>query len=1102
MGKIRVYELAKELNLGNRELLKKLQDFGYQIRSHSSTLEDFQVREIKERIQGKRSQAISEATGRPTVIRRRKQSTAPEPGFGPDSSLESEPEDEGALEGTLADDLGEGASVSSAGTEAEGWSEEAEAEPLQFKGEPDDVEPERPIQADSGRPVEESRGSADLKPGAVEQPEDVVSLAETPASVRAREPGKKVEDQGDDAVVEAGSPGTPPLVDEEKGNLEAPRGAMSEVVEMPVIMEAQPGPDVMDKKVQDAQAMEINEAKKAPVSEADQMAGQVVESTSTEAPPEASAHQEQIKPKERMEKSSPGSGPPKKGPAEPHAPREPKLKQKVKKIEKTTAEPARIISRPAPPAPPPPPAPPVQSAPPARTERPAEPPVPSGRVERTFEPSPGRPPQGRPNDFSPDQGARRRPPFAPSPQGRFERPGGPPRSPMPPSAPVSWAMADETSAAAEARKSKKKKKTKEAASQIEDGARKKIVRRKEIIEKTELYDSGGWERPGRARKAARAVKKTKKTEITVPKAIKRRVKVVDSITVADLAKKMGIKSQDIIKKLMTMGVMAGLNQGIDFETAVVVAADFGYEVEQGAFVEEDILNVEDTLTTDLAHRPPVVTVMGHVDHGKTSLLDAIRKTNVIGGEAGGITQHIGAYHVEVKGGLITFLDTPGHEAFTSMRARGAQITDIVVLVVAADDGVMLQTREAADHARAAGVPIVVAVNKIDKPEADPDRIRRELADLNLVPEAWGGDTIFVELSAKTGHGVEELLELILLQSEMLELKASHQGRAQGRIVEARLDKGRGPVATVLVQSGKLRPGDPFVCGAQFGKIRAMFDDKGRRIEEAGPSIPVEIQGLNGVPQAGDEFVVVEDEKRAKQVSQHRQLKQRESELIKTSKLTLENLFDNIKEGGIKELNLVIKADVQGSLEAIIDALQKLGTEEIKVNIIHSSTGAISETDIMLASASQALVVGFNVRPNAKVADLGEQENIQIRYYDVIYKLIEEIKEAMAGMLEPIHQEHVLGRAEVREAFHVSKVGTIAGSSVSDGKIQRGAKARLIRDDVVIYDGRIISLKRFKDDAKEVTSGYECGIGLENYNDIKIGDIIEAYMIEDVAATLD
>ncbi len=626
------------------------------------------------------------------------------------------------------------------------------------------------------------------------------------------------------------------------------------------------------------------------------------------------------------------------------------------------------------------------------------------------------------------------------------------------------------------------------------------ARRRDVVERTDLYSEGDWER---VRRRSKGVKKIKsKAETTVPKAIKRRIKVDEVITVSELAHRLSIKAGDIIKKLMTMGVMAGVNQALDFDTATLVAAEFGYEVEKSAFDEDNILQVEYQQASPEATRPPVVTIMGHVDHGKTSLLDYIRKTNIQSGEAGGITQHIGAYHVKAGGRHITFLDTPGHEAFTAMRSRGAQVTDIVILIVAADDGVMPQTKEAADHAKAAGVPIIVAINKIDKPAADVDRVRREIMEIGLVPEAWGGDTVFVEISAKTGLGVDELLDMILLEADILDLKARPDGPARGRIIEARLDKGRGPVATVLVQEGLLKQGDTYVCGVFYGRIRGMLDDQGGRVTEAGPAIPVEVQGISGVPQAGDEFIVLEDEKQARQVSQHRLLKQRESELTQTSKLTLENLFDNIKAGAVKGLNLIIKTDVQGSLEAIADAVMKLSTPEMKINIIHQSTGAVSETDILLASASNALIICFGVRPPAKVQEMADAEHIQIRYYDVIYKLIDDIKEAMAGLLDPVRSEKVLGRAEVRMTFTVTKVGTIAGSYVTDGKILRGARARLLRDGVVVHDGRISSLKRVKDDAREVASGYECGIGLENYNDVKISDVIEAYQIEETAATVD
>ena len=655
-------------------------------------------------------------------------------------------------------------------------------------------------------------------------------------------------------------------------------------------------------------------------------------------------------------------------------------------------------------------------------------------------------------------------------------------------------------AEAENRRRDKKKKGVQSGGRFEEDGASKNSRRRDVVERTDIYSDGDWDR---VRRRGKNLKKSKvKAEQSVPKAIKRRIKVDEVITVSELAHRLSIKAGDIIKKLMSLGVMAGLNQALDFDTATLVASDFGYEVEKSAFDEDNILQLEYNDASPEAPRPPVVTIMGHVDHGKTSLLDYIRKTNIQSGEAGGITQHIGAYHVTAGGRNITFLDTPGHEAFTSMRSRGAQVTDIVILIVAADDGLMPQTREAADHAKAAGVPIIVAVNKIDKPAANPDQVRREMMEIGLVPEAWGGDTVFVDISAKTGLGIDELLDMILLQADIMDLKARPDGLAKGRIIEARLDKGRGPVATVLVQEGMLKQGDTYVCGVFYGRIRAMLNDQGERVDAAGPAIPVEVQGISGVPHAGDEFIALEDEKQARQVSQHRLLKQRESELIQTSKLTLENLFDNIKAGAVKGLNLIIKTDVQGSLEAIADALMKLSTSEMKIQIIHQSTGAVSETDVLLASASNALVICFGVRPPTKVQELADAEHIQVRYYDVIYKLIDDIKEAMAGLLDPVKSEKVLGRAEVRETFMVSKVGVIAGSYVTDGKILRGARARLLRDSVVIHDGRISSLKRLKDDAREVASGYECGIGFDNYNDIKIGDHIEAYQIEETAATVD
>ena len=629
--------------------------------------------------------------------------------------------------------------------------------------------------------------------------------------------------------------------------------------------------------------------------------------------------------------------------------------------------------------------------------------------------------------------------------------------------------------------------------------KKKIsFRKKAVLEKADLYDKkvrrGRRERVFRKGKVAM---KGEKPVITTPKAIKRRIKIDEAIMVSELAKRMGIKASEVIKHLMSLGIIASLNQAIDFETASLVASEFNYEVEKASFEEEEIIQSKKDDIRQLKDRPPVVTIMGHVDHGKTSLLDAIRQTNVIGTEAGGITQHIGAYYVSVNDRQVVFLDTPGHEAFTAMRARGAEITDLVVLVVAADDGVMPQTIEAINHAKAAGVPILVAVNKIDKPDANPERVQRELAEYGLSPEAWGGDTIFVNVSAKEKIGIEELLDMILLQADVLELKANPDKLARGHVIEARLDPGKGPVATVLVQEGTLHAGDAIVCGLHYGKLRAMVNDRGNRLDKAGPSMPVEIQGLSGVPMAGDEFVAVADEKLAKQVSSHRRQKHRMRELVRSSKLTLEKYYEQMKGGLVKDLNLIIRADVQGSIEALADALHKLPSTEIKVNIVHSATGAITESDIMLAAVSKAIILGFNVRPNPKVKELANEQGVDIRFYDVIYNVVNDIKAAMAGLMEPTYKEHILGRVEVRQTFNIPKVGTIAGCYVTEGKIQRGQPVRLLRDGVVIYDGKISSLRRFKDDVKEVQSGYECGLGIENYNDIKVGDVIECYYMEEI-----
>lgn len=593
----------------------------------------------------------------------------------------------------------------------------------------------------------------------------------------------------------------------------------------------------------------------------------------------------------------------------------------------------------------------------------------------------------------------------------------------------------------------------------------------------------------------------KKTEITVPKAAKRVIKIADAISVGDLSQRLGIKAGDIIKKLMDLGIMATINQFIDVDAATLVSNNFGYEVESIAPQEELLLEETSETQGELKTRPPVVTVMGHVDHGKTSLLDAIRKTNVAAGEAGGITQHIGAYHVHLDKGDITFLDTPGHEAFTAMRARGAKVTDIVILVVAADDGVMPQTIEAINHAKAANVPIIVAINKIDVPGAEPNKIRQALTEHGLVSEAWGGDTIFAEVSAKKGIGIKELLELILLQAEVLELKANPNKPGKGAIVEAKLDKGRGPVATVLIHEGIVKTGDAFISGVHSGRVRAMISDWGKKVEEAGPSMPIEVLGLSGVPEAGDVFAVVRDEVTAKQIAGIRFKKKQEAELKKTAKISLTELYEKIKQGEVKELGLVVKGDVHGSVEAVKEVISKLPTDAIKVNIIHSAVGGITEGDVMLAAASNAIVVGFNVRPEPKAQALAEKEGVDLRLYSIIYELADDIKKAMEGMLAPTIKENILGRAEVREAFRVSRVGTVAGCYVTAGKILRGSKVRLIRDNMVVYDGKMASLKRFKDDVKEVASGYECGIAIEGFNDIKVGDIIESYQMEEVAAKL-
>ena len=639
-----------------------------------------------------------------------------------------------------------------------------------------------------------------------------------------------------------------------------------------------------------------------------------------------------------------------------------------------------------------------------------------------------------------------------------------------------------------------------------------ITKRKRIEERMLVEDEGEGEkveekevgvssRPFRPMKKKVVLKTPKKTEVTVPKPIKRIIRIAEVIAVGDLAKRMGVKGGELIKKLMEMGVLVNINQLIDSDVASLVASEFGYEVEKVSLERQEVLERKEDLPDQLKPRPPVVTIMGHVDHGKTMLLDAIRKTNVVGGEAGGITQHIGAYDVELEKGHVVFIDTPGHEAFTAMRARGAQVTDVVVLVVAADDGMMPQTKEAIDHARAAKVPIVVTINKIDKPTANSEKVKKDLSDYGLIPEQWGGNTLFAEVSAKQKTGIKELLDLILLQAEVLELRANPDKPARGVIIESKLDKGRGPVATLLVQEGTLKTGDAFIAGSHYGRVRAMLNDRGQKIAETRPSIPVEVVGFTDVPEAGGTFIVVSEERMAKQISLYRQEKLREKELSKLSKVSLEELYDKIKKGEVKELNVIIKADVQGSIEAVKEALKKISTEAVKVNILHDAVGGITETDVNLASASNAIIIGFNVRPGSKAQSLAEQEQVDVRTYSVIYDAITDIKNALEGLLEPTYKEHVLGRAQVVQVFNIRKIGTVAGSLVIDGKVVRGSHARLLRDNVVVYDGRISSLRRFKDDMKDCGQGLECGIGIENFNDIKLGDVIESYDFEEVQTRL-
>lgn len=595
----------------------------------------------------------------------------------------------------------------------------------------------------------------------------------------------------------------------------------------------------------------------------------------------------------------------------------------------------------------------------------------------------------------------------------------------------------------------------------------------------------------KARRAARLAAGKKTTD-------EEKIILVGRVTVAELAGRLNLTPSEILGKLLDLGIISNINQQLSEDILAIIAEEYDVKFVHNADPKEDELKsiVEEEAEGKLKLRPPVVTVLGHVDHGKTSLLDAIRETNVIASEAGGITQHIGAYSVEIEGRKIVFLDTPGHEAFTAMRSRGAQVTDIAILVVAADDGVMPQTIEAVNHVKAADVPIIVAVNKIDKPNANQDRVKQQLSEIGLQPEDWGGETIFVEVSALKKQGIDELLEMILLVAEMEELKASFTRHARGTVIEAELDKGRGPVATVLIQDGMMKVGDPVICGSIYGKVRAMFDESGRKVQSAGPSMPVEVLGFTEVPQAGDTFLVIEDERFAKQIAEKRGYKLREATLRKTQKVSLDDLFKQIQESDI-ELNIIIKADVQGSAEALQESLEKIEQEQVRIKVIHKGVGAVTESDVMLASASNAIIIGFNVRPQAGARKLAEKEEVEVKLYNIIYEVLEDVKAASKGLLKPEFQEVVIGQAEVRQVFKVSKIGSIAGSYVLEGTINRNCGIRIIRDGTVVYEGKIESLKRFKDDVKEVNSGYECGILLEHYNDLKEGDIFEAFTEKEI-----
>ena len=1050
MAKIRVYELARDLNMKNKELLDKLEELNITVRSHMSSLDDDTVAEIKASLRDKKKPGGLEVTRvKPTVIRRRKrasdqaetqvegdvetQAATPEQAQTQEPVLESEsarqpepaaePDDFEQRETAVETDVDQRPETLEISEEQPGPSEVEQEKPVEVEETEMNghAEPEKEDSAE--KPVEQPKASEAKKRRKKKKKKDefVARIISKPESPRPETPrpddqaAEKIEAEKEKVLAEE-KPAKLPETGEESA--EKPSG---QEIPAPEAVAQEPEAMVVAGKAEEPEKTEMiepheAEKKKEAAAAGEAQPDEAVSSVDAKAPEKAPSEETPEKGKKTKAKAKP---------------------PKKKKGKKET--PAKIIQLPTKPVQP------LTEAGPAEQEGPSA--------------------QGYANNTEPQEN-------------------------------TSDAESDKFRGRA------KKKRGKQVDMEDKEKRffkKKGGFKRKEVVEGSALYGPKG--RKGKKGGKAK-VAKGQKTQITTPKAIKRRIKIDDAIVLADLAKRMGIKASDMIAKLMGLGVMATVNQTIDYDTAVLVASEFGYGVEKAAFEEEAILKVQQDESGEMQWRPPVVTIMGHVDHGKTSLLDVIRKTRITEGEAGGITQHIGAYHVETDRGNVVFLDTPGHEAFTAMRARGAQVTDIVVLVVAADDGVMPQTVEAINHSKASGVPIIVAVNKIDKNNAEPDKVQRQLAELGLVPEEWGGDTIYVKVSAKKNIGIDDLLEMILLQSEILELQANPDKLAIGHVIEAKLDAGRGPVATVLVTEGTLTAGAPVVCGVHYGKIRAMLNDRGQSVDSAGPAMPVEILGLTGVPEAGDELVALTDEKDAKHVSEHRTQKQRSIELAKTSRLSLEKLYERMQEGEVKELNLIIKADVHGSIEALKDSLIKLSNDEVKIVVNHAATGTITESDVSLAAVSNAIIIGFNVRPSPKVVEYAQEEHVEMKFYNVIYNAIKDVKDAIVGMMDSTFEERTLGRAEVRETFNVPKVGTIAGSYVTDGTIERNKLARLVRDGVVIFEGKISSLRRFKDDTKEVHSGYECGIGLENYNDIKIGDVLECYYLEEIKPELE